>query len=188
MDYSLELKKIIKENALMMSVLKDAKLANIPNWYIAGGAIRNLVFDLLHNYPQNSHLKDIDVVYFDSNNLSRKFEKEYENKLKILNPKINWEVTNQANTHIFHPGFPILSCCEDTFKFFSERANCVGVKLDPDDEIIVFAPYGLGDLFNLIIQPVPPTPAYEMILKLYKNRIKDKKWKETWPKLKVVEI
>jgi len=184
-NYEQKFISIIKSEKWLMENLKIARDLDLPSWFIIGGAIRNTVWDFLHGYKKRTPLNDIDLIFFDSVDLTDKREKEAEKILKKLKPDSNWEVVNQARIHLLYKGFPQLKSSVDSIRYCSEEANCVGIRLERDDAFTICAPYGLSDLMNLIVKPIPPTQAYQMILELYKKRQKSKEWLKFWPKLKI---
>lgn len=169
-----------------MGALKNVRNLNLPDSYIAAGAIRNTVWNYIHNYPTISHQKDIDVAYFDTSDMEGKKEKLSEEILKRKLPNFEWDVVNQARAHLFglennveHP--QVKSSCE-SIAYWSEIPTCVGVRLEDDDTFKVCAPHGLDGLMSLIVEPVPK-PYQE--LSLYKKRVASKNWAQIWPKLKI---
>ena len=186
--YKQKLIRIIKKDFWLMDILKIVRNLNLPDWFIIGGAIRNTVWDLLHNYKKRTPINDIDIIFFGPLDLTDKKEKEAESILKELRPNLNWEVVNQARIHLLYKGFPQLKSSSDSIRYGSEKANCIGVRLEKDSSLTICAPYGFSDLMNLIVRPIPPTPAYKMILELYKKRQENKRWLEYWPKLKIKQI
>ena len=47
-----------------MQALHIAGSCNLPDWCLAAGFVRNLVWDQLHGYPQPTPLNDFDFIYF----------------------------------------------------------------------------------------------------------------------------
>ena len=188
-DYKHQLIGIMKSEVWLMDVLKDVRKLGLPDWYVAAGAIRNTVWNKLHKFPGNSNLPDVDVVYFDSSDMEGKREKELERTLTGINPSLKWEVVNQARSHLFHHGReelsqpPMKSSCE-SISYWSETPTCIGARLEQDDSITICAPYGLDDLMNLIVRPIPK-PHQNM--SLYIERMEEKKWDKIWPKLKILD-
>ena len=84
-----------------MSALTAVRELNLDSWCIGAGAIRNLVWDALHEYAQPSVLSDVDVAYFDASNLSSERDAELQLHLKDKLPHVPWEVTNQASVHLW---------------------------------------------------------------------------------------
>ena len=185
-DYQQRLISIVEEQAWLMGALKCVRSLDLPDWYIAAGAIRNTVWDSLHKFQKRTPLKDIDVVYFDLEDMNGLIEKDLEEKLRILNSSFIWEVVNQARGYLFQHGDeiarpPVNSSCE-SIAYWSETPTCVGVRLERDDSLTVCAPHGLSDLMELRVKPIPK-PYQD--LSLYNRRIEEKRWNEQWPKLQI---
>ena len=188
MDYKKRFKEIILGQEWFLDALRSVRGLDLPDWYIAAGAVRNTVWDALHNFSRTV-LKDIDVVYFDSSDIEGLREKDSEAKLRKLNDSINWEVVNQARGHLFQQGYektrlPVSSSCE-SIAYWSETPTCVGVRLEKDDSLTICAPHGLTDLMELRVRPIPE-PYRD--LSLYKSRINEKRWEKKWPKLQIERI
>src|SRR3989344_9254644 len=99
--YEETLAHIIKEQPWLMEALGNVRDLKLPDWYIAAGAIRNTIWNYLHNMPTTSHQQDIDVVYFDSSDMNGEREKNSEEILRKKSPNLKWEVVNQARAHLF---------------------------------------------------------------------------------------
>ncbi|MEN7547660.1 nucleotidyltransferase family protein [Rapidithrix thailandica] len=171
---------IIREDQWMMDVLKTVKNLKLTDCWIGAGFVRNRVWDYLHQ-KERSELNDIDVIYFNSTNKTPERDQQIEGKLISDWPGLNWSVKNQARMHIknHHPGY---MDCEHALSFWSETATAIAVRLNNYGQLECIAPYGLKDLFNLVVRPTP-----FIDLRIYKQRIEQKAWKEKWPKLKFFE-
>ncbi len=185
--YEQELTEIILSNNWFMEVLRIVRECNPPNWFVGGGVIRNIVWDKLHGYNKPTALKDIDVAIYDINNLSSERDKEIQEKLKEHLPRENWEVTNQAAVHLWYEEYfgykvPPLKSCEDGISTWPEIATCIGVRLLKDDSLLIVAPYGLEDLFNLILRRNHKRITQDIFI----NRLKEKRICDKWPKVKVI--
>ena len=174
---------LIKSDPWMMKVLEIASSLNLPDWMIGAGFVRNKVWDYLCGYT-NAEVPtaDIDLIYFNDSDTQEYVEKAYDEQLsKMLD--INWSVKNQARMHIKHNRtLPY----KDTFEALSEwveTPTCIAVRLEPNGELILFAPHGITDLVNLIVRP---TPSHAQDLDTFWGRVKSKHWLEKWPKLKVI--
>ena len=183
--YETKLIQIIRQQDWLMGALKNVRDLRLPDWYIAAGAIRNSVWNHLHNFPTTSHQQDVDVVYFDSSDMNREREKASEEILRKKLPNLKWEVVNQARGHLFEHGQktrqPANSSCE-SIAYWSETPTCIGIRLEDDGSFTICAPHGLDDLMNLVVKPIPQP--YQN-LTLYRERIYEKHWNKFWPKLKI---
>ncbi len=173
---------LIKNDPGMMDVLKTARSLDLPDWWIGAGFVRSKVWDYLHNYTTRTILPDIDVIYFDKNDISEKSERMYEKKLSSLLPDIKWSVKNQAKMHTLHHHAPYNSS-KEALSHWVETATCVGVKLDEKNELMLIAPHGIYDLIHLILRP---TPGEYPDTKIFYERIEKKQWLQKWPKLRIM--
>ena len=185
--YEKEFTEIILSNDWFMEALKVVRDCNVPNWLVGGGVIRNIVWDSLHGYNIPTSLKDLDVAFYDSKDLSIERDKLIQEKLKNSQPNINWEVTNQAGVHLWYEecfGFKVnpLKSCEEAVSTWPETATCVGVRLMEDNSLIIVAPFGLEDLFKLILRRNKTRITQDIFL----NRLKEKKISKNWPKVRVI--
>jgi len=73
----------------------------------------------------------------------------------------------------------------DFIAFWSETPTCVGIRLETDNSITICAPHGISDLMELKVKPIPEP--YRN-LELYKERVKEKNWKNIWNKLEIEEV
>ena len=72
-------------------------------------------------------------------------------------------------------------CLLDGFRSWPEIATAVAVRIQPNDELKVLAPFGLGDLFNLVVWP----NAQCTNTNAYAERVSEKGWARRWPELKI---
>lgn len=173
---------IIEKDDELIRLLRIVRKLNLPDSYIAAGAIRNLVWDCLHGYKERTPLNDVDVIYFDSEDLSSGKDLEIWKGLCKIEPNVNWNVFNQARAHIKNGTRKKADSTEGGVVYWSETSTCVGVRLNKDDSFSICAPHGIDDLMDLIVRPIPE-PYQD--LKLYNKRISEKEWGKVWPKLKI---
>ncbi|WP_423801007.1 nucleotidyltransferase family protein [Neobacillus sp. SAB-20_R2A] len=51
--------------------------------------------------------------------------------------------------------------------------------------LVIAAPWGIEDLIHMEVKPTPIFLANMKLIKVYVNRVKTKKWEETWDQLKI---
>lgn len=178
---------IVRESAWFMAALEAVQSLGLASWCIGAGAVRNLVWDKLHGFNEPSSLPDIDVAYFDPSNLTAERDKELQRKLTVVFPGTPWEVTNQAAVHrwfeeYFGQAVAPLTSLQEAIATWPEYATAVGVTLLEDKTIGVIAPYGLEDLFALLVRHNPARASVGM----YRERLVQKRYSERWPKVRVV--
>jgi uncharacterized protein len=187
MRYLSELKVILANDELFMDALVTVKKLALEEWCVGAGVIRNIVWSKLHGIDSVSH-RDLDVVFFDE---SGGIDDEHvlQENLRGMRPELPWEIKNQALVHLWYKekfGFSVepLTSLEDAISTWPETAICIGAYLDSNDEIQVIAPYGLNDLFTIVLRRNPKRVTKE----IFEKRIIEKNMNEKWPKMSIVRI
>lgn len=176
---------LINEDKWMMAVLHIAEELNLSDWLIGGGFVRNKVWDYLHGYQKKQvDTNDIDLVYFDSNGNDENSDKKLSQELKTKTD-LNWEVINEAYAHQWYTIKPLpYISSEDAVSKWPETATCIGVKTE-NGKLKLIAPYGVGDLVNLIVKPSAAFIDEGNVKNVVVERMKMKRWREKWPNLKL---
>jgi hypothetical protein len=180
---------IVRASPRLMRVLEGARDLGLPDWRIVSGAIYQTVWNALTGRDPDHGIRDYDLFYFDSSDLSYEAE-----DLVIraaarafpadLAPLV--EVRNQARVHLWfedHFGEPYapLGCSDEAIDRFVAPTFAVGVRLERDGRLDVTAPFGLEDVFAMRIRPNPNRPAARDWAKVVDRA------KARWPELTVVD-
>jgi len=178
---------LAQKSAWFMPALEAVRALHLKSWCIGAGAVRNLVWDHLHAFTAPTKLQDVDVAYFDAEDLRPETEQAIQSLLSARRPAIPWEVTNQAAVHLWfesHFGHAVapLNSLREAVASWPEYATCVGLTLTEDSKIEVIAPYGLNDLFSITVRRNPARVSTET----YRRRIAEKRYSERWPGVTVV--
>src|SRR5689334_5936447 len=153
-DLGQRLEAILSRAPLRMRALQFVRSLALPDWAIGAGFIRAAVWDELSALTTASPVDDIDVLYFDPEDLGSARDDEIEQRLRDIEPALPWSVRNQARMHIRNGDSPYASTA-DALRFWLETPTCVAVRLDAEDRPEIMAPYGLADLFSMTIRPTP---------------------------------
>ena len=186
-DFEARLIALAQESSWFWPALLAVRTLNLPSWCIGAGAVRNLVWDSLHGLEPSWTSSDLDVAYFDSTDLCTEREASFESRLASMRPEFPWEVTNQAAVHTWfetafgHAVDPLTSL-EAAVASWPEYATAVGLTLLPDDTIKVIAPYGLDDLFAMVVRRNPA----RVSVATYRKRVEQKQYRNRWPRVTVV--
>lgn len=181
--YRARIIEIISGSGKMMDILKAANSLSLSEWCVGAGAIRNFVWDYLHGNDYRPP-RDIDLVYYDAvNDLSRKDVLE---KLNSVGGS-SWEVTNQARVHDWYVGengekYEQFKSLLDGISTWPEYCTAIGVALDKNNELVVYAPFGLQDLFNMKVRHNPRRASH----KTYADRALQKFCTSRWPKVQII--
>jgi len=177
-----EILNLIENDKWMMNILRIARSQNLKDWAIGAGFVRNKVWDHLSgNIKEEVDTKDIDLVYFDPNGNNKEADEELSKKLKE-ETGINWEIKNEVYMHKRN-NLPPYKSTEDAISQWPETVTAVGVTIDKNNKLKLIAPYGIDDLVNFIVRPIPD---FKERLEIINQRVKEKGWLEKWPQIKIV--
>ncbi|MCT7944930.1 nucleotidyltransferase family protein [Shewanella septentrionalis] len=182
--------------------LQCAKVHSMPQWCLAAGFVRNLVWDRLHGF-ELSPLNDIDLIYFCPLDISPERDLAIETYLNQLVPELPWSVKNQARMHVRNQDMAYTSCVDamsywpeletaigvsyqavdtesdDQTQIKTETQTCVGMKNHPAScDIELVAPFGLNSLFALKLSANP-----KRALPVFDHRVATKGWLTRYPLL-----
>lgn len=95
------------------------------------------------------------------------------------------EIRNQARVHLWykeHFGhtIPPLKSVTDGIDHFASKTHGVGVRLEENDTLSLYAPYGLCDIFSFRVVPNPIRPNRDT------HERKAKRALEHWPELTII--
>ncbi|MCK4265374.1 nucleotidyltransferase family protein [Candidatus Babeliales bacterium] len=176
---------LIKENFFKNQFLAEIynryDEINLPNWYLGAGCIAQTIWNVFSGFAPNVNIKDVDIAYFDSSDLSKKSEelKEKEIQKKFKSLPIKFDVKNQARVHLWYKdcfGYDIqpYSSVENAINTWPTTATSLGMKKE-NDNFVLYSPHGLSDLLDMVVRPNKAQITKEI-----------QRWKECWPKLKIV--
>ena len=182
-----QLRQVIRESPWLIRALDALSNCGGECAYIGAGAIRNLLWDRLHGTVESAIPDDLDVVFFDANVKRGEAEETLLRKLRSKEPELPWDVTNQAYVHHWyaeHLGFsvPPFDSLEDAIKAWPETATAIAARRDTRGEIHLVAPWGLDDLFGLVLRPSTTCKDPEA----FEKRLVSKRFVKRWSRLRVV--
>ncbi len=155
---------------------------DLPDAWIAAGAVRNAVWDMLHAYPDATPLADVDVIWFDASHASEAQDRGLEQRLGELLAGLRWSVKNQARMHLRNGDAPYLNCL-DAMRSWPETATCVAARLARDGTIELCSAHGFDDLLGCILRPTQHFATDRIAV--FHERIAGKRWQQIWPRLAV---
>lgn len=173
-----DIKQLVESDEWMMSVLRAAEELNLPDWWIGAGFLRNKVWNAIGGIDTHSD-SDIDLVYFNPDDLTPETDWQYDEKMKSDFPAADWEIRNQARIHSDDNNS--YSSTSDGISNWVETATCVAVKLQDGKLKFLFC-YGIDDLVNMIVRPIPRLQNDELI-NIFHDRANRKKWLQRWPNI-----
>lgn len=177
MSYEQRIIELVKSDELRMRALRAVHSINLPDWIIAAGFVRNLVWESIFNRKGGTY--DIDVIYFCLSDSSSERDALLEKHLRELEPDFPWSVKNQARMHLKHGDTPYLNAL-DAMRFWPEKQTAIGVMLNSTGEIVVRHCFDLGLQFTGTIDHNP-----ERLIDAFNQRVSSKGWLKAWPELQV---
>lgn len=178
--------KIVLKNPYINNILYNNPFPNGESWYLGAGCIHQSVWNYLSNRNPEEGIKDYDLVYYDLKDISKESEIKEEEKIKELfsNLPVEFDVTNEAGVHLWYEkkfGKKIdqLKSCEDAINGWPTTVTSIGIN-KINEKFNVYAPYGLDDLFNMVIRQNKNFT----LRRVYEDKVD--KWTKIWPNLKVI--
>ena len=125
---------VLRRAPLLVEALRVARAVDAPDWLVNAGAIRDAVWDAAHGRPPTAAPRDIDLGFFDPEDLTPARDAAVEAALRAGAAHLPWEAKNQAAVHRWYPRVfgaevPPFRSTVEAMATFPETASCVGVRL-----------------------------------------------------------
>jgi hypothetical protein len=179
--------RIIMENKILNEVFTRAPSLGLKNYYIGAGCLAQTIWNYLSGFPLNQGIQDIDFVYFNDKDVSFDEEDDVVNKVHKLykDIPIKIDVKNQARVHLWyerHFGYAIkpYPSLEAAINTWPTTATALGARRDSKGRWIVYAPFGLNDLFGKIVR----ANKTQITKEIYEKKVI--KWSAIWTDLKII--
>jgi hypothetical protein len=183
-DWTIDLQRLIAGDADCMRVLAHVRALALPDCWVGAGFVRNRVWDHLHGFAPSPWQGDVDVIWFDALRATREHDLSLEDALRDRDGTLAWSVKNQARMHHRNADLPYQSAT-DAMRYWPETATAVAVRLDERGNVVIAAPFGLDDLFDLLVRPSDRFMAEKYPVYLARQRAKQ--WQVKWPRLTIVD-
>lgn len=181
-----ELQSIVLGSPLISALLSNWRKIALPDCWLVAGAVTQTVWNHAFGFPSTHGINDIDIVYFDANDLSEKAEAEQASRIqKAFSDLPVWiDVKNEARVHLWYEakfGYPIepYISASHAITTFPTTATAVGLQFGGNG-LELYAPFGLSDLLDGIVRPNKKQITREIYAQ------KANRWITVWPKLTVV--
>jgi hypothetical protein len=182
-----ELERIVRADLHLMDLLCTAREINLPQCRVVAGCIYQSVWNVLTGKPRGTGINDYDLIYFDTSDISEGAEKAIEKSVQSRLPAFPApiEVRNQARVHLwfeeyFGIAYPPLRSADEAITRYASATHAVGIRLLQDGQLDVFAPFGLEDVFAMVIRPNYVLPNRET------HERKAARAKSMWPEVTIV--
>jgi uncharacterized protein len=187
-----ELGRLLRASPVVAPLLDALPAWGLPGCYVGAGAVAQTVWNAAHGFALDVGVKDADVVYFDPGDVSREAEVRTEELVQRSVPSLGVavDVTNEARVHLWYErrfGVPLeqYGSSEAAIATWPTTAASIGVRPaaggGSDGVLTVCAPFGLRDLFALVVRPNKTLVTQEIYA------AKAARWHATWPRLTVMD-
>ena len=174
-------------NPTLTDVLARAASMDLLGWYLVAGCLYQTVWNVVTGQPPDAGILDYDLAYFDDSDLSWDAEDaviKAGNEIFAGLPA-SVKIRNQARVHLWYEqkfGVPCPphASTEAAIDTFEATAACLGAGRGPSGRWRIYAPYGLADVFNLVVRPNP------VLAPRYVYQAKTSRWRQQWPGLTVL--
>lgn len=177
-----DLLQAVEQDAWMMNILAAVRELHLPDSWVCAGFVRSKVWDMQHGFTERTPLADVDVIYFDPDDIREEVEKVWEEKLRSTDPSIPWSVKNQARMHVKN-GLAPYSSSTDGMSKFPETVTALGLALTEEGNVVLSAPHGVRDVIDMIVRPTPYFSANQQLHVIYEERVAKKNWQAIWQQL-----
>jgi hypothetical protein len=172
-------------NRINAAILERFPSLGLQDWWLTAGALYQTVWNLRSGRPAGQGIAGYDIVYF-SDDLSAEAEDQVIADTARLFDDLDADIRvhNQARVHLwyrdtFGVAFPPVSGASEGILRYPSRAAAVGLKRTGEEFLDLFAPYGLDDVWNLIVTPNRTLP----VARLYAEKVV--RWRCEWPQLTI---
>lgn len=185
-DQTLAFLKCVSSSDLLMPVFERWDEIALPDAWLVAGAVAQPVWNRAHDFPPGFGINDIDLVYFDPDDLSEGAEAAQSRRINGLfsDQPLPFDVKNEARVHLWYAakfGYAIApyGSTEAAIASFPTTATALGVR-PAENGLEICAPFGLDDLLSLTVRP----NKVQITAAIYRAKVE--RWTALWPKLKVV--
>jgi hypothetical protein len=180
-------RRLLYRNRTLVTVLGRAAAMDLPGWYLVAGCLYQTIWNVVTGRPAEAGILDYDLAYFDGSDLSWAAEdtviRAGDGVFAGLPAPV--QIRNQARVHLWYERkfgrpCPPYDSTETAITTFEATAAAVGVRLLAGGRLRVYAPYGLSDIFDMVVRPNPVLASREVY------EAKTARWLRQWPELTVL--
>ena len=159
----------------------------MPDAWLAAGALAQSVWNSAFGYGLLHGIADVDLVYFDADDLSEAAEARQTERVQRLfaSLPVRLDVKNEARVHLWYRakfGYPIrpYRSTADAIATFPTTATAIGLR-PQGTGLELCAPFGLDDLLGLVVRP----NKVQIRREIYEAKVR--RWRGLWPSLTVID-
>jgi hypothetical protein len=151
---------IIRCDPDLMRLLASIRGVPLPQWRLVAGCLYQTVWNVLTGRDRGTGIKDYNLIYFDDGDFSWAAEDRVIRRIGVATRDCVGpvEVRNQARVHLwfetrFGAAYSRLYSADEAIQRYASIVHAIGVRLEDDGRLDVVAPFGLDDLFSMVVRP-----------------------------------
>jgi hypothetical protein len=176
----------ILRNPFNRTILERLPALALRDAWLVSGALFQTVWNARTGKPIDFGIRDYDLFYFDADTSWDAEDAAIRRAAEAFaDLDVPVELRNQARVHLwyeekFHMPYPALSRATDGIDHFLMHNAQVGIRASADG-FEIYAPYGLDDVWNMIVRP-------NRTANFHPDRYREKalRWQELWPELTIL--
>jgi hypothetical protein len=179
---------IVTADPTVRAVLERTPALGLGEWWLTAGVLFQTVWNSLTGRAPGTGIRDGDLFYFDADTSWEAEDAVIKAGAELFaDLPVPVEIRNEARVHLWyadHFGAPAPAAfrsAAEAIDGFAALCCSYGVRLGPDGEPQVHAPYGFDDLFAMVVRPNPSSPAPRHVYDSKADR-----WLQHWPELTVL--
>lgn len=178
---------VIQKSNLLASVFQSWDNIKLNDCWLVAGCVAQTVWNEKFDLPSNFGISDIDLVYFDPDDLSAEGEQQHAERIRrhFDDLPVWFDVKNEARVHLWYQekfGYSIdqYQTIKAAISTFPTTATSVGVRPQAAG-LELYTPFGLDDLVGGIVRPNKS----QITKEIFDTKVI--KWLKNWPDLTIVK-
>ena len=150
---------IIRADANLTHLLSLMRSLGLPQWRLVAGCLYQTVWNVLTDRPRGTGIKDYDLIYYSDENSWEAEDAVIQRVAAATRDCVGpVEARNQARVRLWFPerfgcAYPQLANADESLRYYASMVHAVGVRLEADGSLDIAAPFGLDDMFDMVIRP-----------------------------------
>lgn len=182
----MRLTTILHQSPLLAEVLEAWDRLELDDAWLVAGCVAQTVWNHRFGRPHGHGISDIDIVYYDPDDLSEEAEQAHAARIAACfsGLPVRFDVKNEARVHLWYEtkfGYPIAqyASVEAAIETFPTTATAIGVR--PFGDVLeMCAPFGSDDMMAGRVRPNKA----QITKEIYEAKVG--RWLKAWPELGVI--
>lgn len=181
------LQDIARDSPILRAMLMRWDEIALPDCWLVAGALAQSVWNASFGFRASHGISDINLVYFDGEDLTEDTEALDAHRIARLFPdlQLRLDVKNEARVHLWYAekfGENIVPYASTLHAITTFPATATAVGIRPvGADLEVAAPYGLSDLMRCVVRPNKT----QITRDIYEG--KTRRWRCLWPGLQILD-